>query len=64
MGGIPPGRPGGYPGGRPGPKTLTPPLEAQESKVFCTDILDPKAQTSMTRGGSAGPKRGSLNVGA
>ena len=46
------GRPGGYLGGRPGPKTFTPWLGAQESKVFCEDILDPKARRSMTRGGS------------
>ena len=51
---------GGYPAdvrtdiraGRPGPKTFTPLLGAQEDKVFCADVLDPKARTSMTRGGS------------
>ena len=45
------GRPGGYLGRRPGPKTFTPLLGAQENRVFCADVLDPKARTSMTRGG-------------
>ena len=43
---------GGCPGGRPDPKTFTPSLRAQENKVFCADVHDPKALTSMTRGGS------------
>ena len=33
------------------PRTFTPWLGAQENKVFCADVLDPKARTSMTRGG-------------
>ena len=44
-------RSGQISGGRPGPKTFTPSLGAQENKVFCADVLDPKARTSMTRGG-------------
>ena len=38
-------------GGRPSPKTFPPSLGAQENKVFCADVLDPKARTSITRGG-------------
>ena len=49
LGGISRRHPGGCPGGRPGPKTFTPSLGAQENKVFCADVLDPKARTSMTR---------------
>ena len=49
LGGISRGHPGGYPGGCPGPKTFTPSFEAQESQVFCADVLDSKARTSMTR---------------
>ena len=41
------GRPGGYPGGHPGPKTFTQSLGAQENKVLCADVLDPKARTSI-----------------
>ena len=33
------------------PNTFSPSLGAQESKVLCTDVLDPKARTSMIRGG-------------
>ena len=51
LGGMTRRRPGGYPGGRPGPKTFTPSLGAQENTVFCADVLDPKARTSMTPGG-------------
>ena len=42
---------GGYPGGHPSPKTFTPSLGTQEHKVSCEDVPDPKARTSMTRGG-------------
>ena len=52
LGGISRGRPGGYLGGRPSPKGFTPSLGAQENKVYCADILDPKERTSMTRWGS------------
>ena len=41
-----------YLGGRPDPKTFTPSLEPQRSarnKVFCTDVLDLKVQTSTAR---------------
>ena len=51
LGGISHGHPGGYPGGRPGPKTFTPSLGVQENKDFCADVLDPKARTSVIRGG-------------
>ena len=45
------GRPHGYPGGRPGAKTSVRPLKSLKNKHFGVDIHDPKARTSMTRGG-------------
>ena len=49
--GISRGRRGGYPGGHPDPKKLLPHRSERRTFVFCADVLDPKAQTSMTRGG-------------
>ena len=39
------------PGGHPGPKPFTPSLGAKQNKMFCVEVLDPKARTSTTRGG-------------
>ena len=47
FGGISCRRPGRYPG-HPGPKTLSP---HRKQNLCCADVLDPKARTSMTRGG-------------
>ena len=46
------GRPRGYPGGRPGAKTSVKPSKSWKNKHFGADVHDPKARTSMTRGGS------------
>ena len=45
------GRPRGYPGGRPGAKTSVRLSKFWRNKHFGADIHDPKARTSMTRGG-------------
>ena len=45
------GRQRGYPGGRPGAKTSVRPSKSWKNKHFGADIHDPKARTSMTRGG-------------
>ena len=50
LGGISRRCPGGYPGGRPDPKIVIPLLGVQDF-FFCADVHDPKARTSMTRGG-------------
>ena len=41
----------GYPGGRPGAKTSVKPSKSWKNKHFGADVHDPKARTSMTRGG-------------
>ena len=43
-------RQGGYPGGHPDPRNFRA-IARSAGKSFCADILDPKARTSMTRGG-------------